>query len=176
MPSSSHRRARTASGLSQQIVAAARGRHADLGAPFVLDVGSNACTGFMYALAIGSSVMQALAYRRVAAWRWSSRRAALPTTRWPSAPARCSAMPRGVLLARDVRGIATLRSVRASSMIDAETIGMVKGSGMQAAHLALEVPKSARWFMSAHRSPSAPRASLSRRSSACSARACRSTG
>ena len=44
----------------------ARTQHADLGAPFVLDVGSNACTGFMYALAIGSSMMQALGYRRVA--------------------------------------------------------------------------------------------------------------
>ena len=53
-------------GLSQQIVAGARTRHGELGAPFVLDVGSNACTGFMYALAIGSSVMQALGYRRVA--------------------------------------------------------------------------------------------------------------
>ena len=136
-------------GLSQQIVAAARGRHADLGAPFVLDVGSNACTGFMYALAIGSSVMQALGYRRVAcvALEFSSRCIAYDPLAFGTSTLFGDAAA-GVLLARDVRGIATLRSVRASSMIDAETIGMVKGSGMQAAHLALEVPKSARWFMS----------------------------
>jgi 3-oxoacyl-[acyl-carrier-protein] synthase III len=52
-----------------------------------------------------------------------------------------------VLLAREARGIATLKSVRASSMIDSETIAMVRGSGMQAAHPAIEVTKSARWFM-----------------------------
>jgi hypothetical protein len=35
-------------GLSQQILAATRHKHSELGAPFVLDVGSNACTSFMY--------------------------------------------------------------------------------------------------------------------------------
>lgn len=136
-------------GLSQQIVAAARAAHPGLGAPFVLDIGSNACTGFMYALAIGSSVMQALGYRRVAclAIEFSSRCIAYDPLAFGTSTLFGDAAA-GVLLARDVRGIATLRSVRASSMIDAETIGMVKGSGMQAAHLSLEVPKSARWFMS----------------------------
>jgi 3-oxoacyl-[acyl-carrier-protein] synthase-3 len=135
-------------GLSQQIVAAARRAHADLGAPFVLDVGSNACTGFMYALTVGSSVMQALGYRRVAciALEFSSRCIAYDPLSFGTSTLFGDAAA-GVLLARDTPGLAVVRSVRASSMIDAETIGMVKGSGLQAAHLAAEVPKSARWFM-----------------------------
>ena len=135
-------------GLSQQIVAAARVRHPDLGAPFVLDVGSNACTGFMYALAIGSSVMQALGYRRVAcvALEFSSRCIAYDPLSFGTSTLFGDAAA-GLLLGHDVRGLATLRSVRASSMIDSQTIGMVKGMGMQAAHLGLDVPKSARWFM-----------------------------
>jgi len=135
-------------GLSQQIVAGARTRHAELGAPFVLDVGSNACTGFMYGLAIGSSVMQALGYRRVAclAVEFSSRCIAYDPLSFGTSTLFGDAAA-GLLLSREPHGIATLRSVRASSMIDSETIGMVKGTGMQAAHLALEVPKSARWFM-----------------------------
>jgi len=135
-------------GLSQQIVAAARKAHPDLGAPFVLDVGSNACTGFMYALAIGSSVVQALGYRRVAciAIEFSSRCIAYDPLAFGTSTLFGDAAA-GLLLARDERGLARLRSVRASSMIDAETIGMVKGTGMQAAHPGAEVPKSARWFM-----------------------------
>jgi 3-oxoacyl-[acyl-carrier-protein] synthase III len=135
-------------GLSQQIVAAARTRHADLGAPFVLDIGSNACTGFMYALAVGSSTMQALGFRRVAclAIEFSSRCIAYDPLAFGTSTLFGDAAA-GVLLGQGARGIARLCSVRASSMIDAETIGMVKGSGMQAAHLSLEVPKSARWFM-----------------------------
>jgi 3-oxoacyl-[acyl-carrier-protein] synthase-3 len=135
-------------GLSQQLVAAARSRHADLGAPFVLDVGSNACTGFMYALAIGSSVMQALGYRRVAclALEFSSRCIAYDPLAFGTSTLFGDAAA-GLVLGRDLRGIATLRSVRATSMIDSETIGMVRGTGMQAAHPAAEVPKSARWFM-----------------------------
>lgn len=135
-------------GLSQQIVAAARGWHPDLGAPFVLDVGSNACTGFMYALAIGSSVMQALGFRRVAclAIEFSSRCIAYDPLAFGTSTLFGDAAA-GVLLDREAHGIARLRSVRASSMIDAESIGLVKGCGMQAAHPGVEVPKSARWFM-----------------------------
>ena len=135
-------------GLSQQIVATARTQHADLGAPFVLDIGSNACTGFMYALAVGSSTMQALNFRRVAclAIEFSSRCIAYDPLAFGTSTLFGDAAA-GVLLGHGVRGLAHLRSVRASSMIDAETIRMVKGSGMQAAHLSLEVPKSARWFM-----------------------------
>ena len=135
-------------GLSQQIVAAARTWHPDLGAPFVLDVGSNACTGFMYALAIGSSVMQALGFRQVAcvAIEFSSRCIAYDPLAFGTSTLFGDAAA-GVLLARESHGIATLRSVRASSMIDSETIGLIKGCGMQAAHTDAEVPKSARWFM-----------------------------
>lgn len=135
-------------GLSQQIVAAARAWHPDLGAPFVLDIGSNACTGFMYALAIGSSLMQALGYRRVAcvAVEFSSRCIAYDPLAFGTSTLFGDAVA-GVLLDREGDGIARLRSVSAGSMIDSETIGLVKGCGMQAAHSDLEVPKSARWFM-----------------------------
>jgi 3-oxoacyl-[acyl-carrier-protein] synthase III len=114
----------------------------------VLDIGSNACTGFMYALAVGSSTMQALGFRRVAclAIEFSSRCIAYDPLAFGTSTLFGDAAA-GVLLGQGVQGIARLCSVRASSMIDAETIGMVKGSGMQAAHLSLEVPKSARWFM-----------------------------
>jgi 3-oxoacyl-[acyl-carrier-protein] synthase-3 len=135
-------------GLSQQIVAASRKGHPDLGAPFVLDVGSNACTGFMYALAIGSSVLQAMGFHQVAclAIEFSSRCIAYDPLSFGTSTLFGDAAA-GVLLQRDARGIARLRSVRASSMIDAETITMIKGMGMQAAHPGLEVPKPARWFM-----------------------------
>ena len=135
-------------GLSQQIVAAARSSHPELGAPFVLDVGSNACTGFMYALAIGSSVLQAMGYRRVAcvALEFSSRCIAYDPLAFGTSTLFGDAAA-GVLLARATRGIATLRSVRASSMVDSDSIGMIKGGGLQASHLSQEVPKSARWFM-----------------------------
>jgi 3-oxoacyl-[acyl-carrier-protein] synthase-3 len=136
-------------GLSQQIVAAARRDHPELGAPFVLDIGSNACTGFMYALTVGSSVMQALSFRRVAciAIEFSSRCIAYDPLAFGTSTLFGDAAA-GVLLARDADGVATLQSVRASSMIDSDTIGMIKGSGLQASHLTNEVPKSGRWFMS----------------------------
>ncbi len=135
-------------GLSQQLVAAARERHPELGAPFVLDIGSNACTGFMYALTVASSLMQALGYRRIAclAIEFSSRCIAYDPLAFGTSTLFGDAAA-GVLLARDTRGLATVCSVRASSMVDRESIAMVHGSGMQAANPALDVPKSARWFM-----------------------------
>lgn len=136
-------------GLSQQIVAAARAAHPGLGAPFVLDIGSNACTGFMYALAIGSSVMQALGYRRVAclALEFSSRCIAYDPLAFGTSTLFGDAAA-GLLLGKDVPGLAKLGTVRASSMVDSDTIGMIRGGGMQAAHPEQPVPKSARWFMS----------------------------
>lgn len=135
-------------GLSQQLVAGVREHHAGLGAPFVLDIGSNACTGFMYALTVASSLMQALGYRRVAclAIEFSSRCIAYDPLAFGTSTLFGDAAA-GVLLARDTRGLAELRSVRASSMIDRDSIGMVRGGGLQAAHPELPVSKSARWFM-----------------------------
>ena len=135
-------------GLSQQIVAAARARHADLGDPFVLDIGSNACTSFMYGVAIGSSTLQAMGFRRVAviAIEFSSRCIPYNPLHFGTSTLFGDAAA-GVLLADDVPGVASIRSMRASSLIDAETIGMVKGGGMQAANLALAVPEPIRWYM-----------------------------
>src|SRR5262249_3068561 len=53
-------------GVSQQLVAAAPKAHPDLGTPFVLDIGSNACPGFMYALPVGTSLIKGMGYDRVA--------------------------------------------------------------------------------------------------------------
>ncbi len=136
-------------GLSQQILAAARNMHSDLGAPFVLDVGSNACTGFMYAITIGVSTMRALGYRRVAclAIEFSSRCIAYDPIAFGTSTLFGDAAA-GVLLGRGTTGIATVRAVRASSMVDSESIGMIKGSGMHAAQLSSDVPVATRWFMS----------------------------
>jgi len=67
-------------GLSQQIVAAARTRHADLGDPFVLDIGSNACTSFMYGVTIGASTLQTMGFRRVACLAVANRHTLALTT------------------------------------------------------------------------------------------------
>jgi 3-oxoacyl-[acyl-carrier-protein] synthase III len=135
-------------GLSQQIVAAARSRHADLGAPFVLDIGSNACTSFMYGVAIGASTLQAMGYRRVAclAIEFSSRCIPYDPLHFGTSTLFGDAAA-GMLLASAGPGVAAIRSIRASSMIDAETIGMIRGGGAQAADLGLDVPKAIRWYM-----------------------------
>ncbi len=135
-------------GLSQQIVAAARSRHADLGAPFVLDIGSNACTSFMYGVAIGSSTLQTMGFRRVAclAIEFASRCIPYDPLHFGTSTLFGDAAA-GMLLGSGGPCVASIRSMRASSMIDAETIGMIKGGGMQAADFRLEVPKPIRWYM-----------------------------
>jgi 3-oxoacyl-[acyl-carrier-protein] synthase III len=136
-------------GLSQQILAAARDRHPELGAPFVLDVGSNACTSFMYGIAVGVSTMKAMGYRHAAclAIEFASRCIAYDPIAFGTSTLFGDAAA-GVLLASGDGGVASVRAVRASSMVDSETIGMIKGSGVQAAQIALPVPASLRWFMS----------------------------
>lgn len=135
-------------GLSQQIVAAARARHPDLGAPFVLDIGSNACTSFMYGVAIGASTLQAMGFRRVAclAIEFASRCIPYDPLHFGTSTLFGDAAA-GVLLGGDGPAVAAIRSMRASSMIDAGTIGMIKGGGVQAANLALDVPEPIRWYM-----------------------------
>jgi 3-oxoacyl-[acyl-carrier-protein] synthase III len=135
-------------GLSQQIVAAARSRHPELGAPFVLDIGSNACTSFMYGLAIGVSTLQTMGFCHVAclAIEFSSRCIPYDPLHFGTSTLFGDAAA-GVLLGGGGPAVAAIRSVRASSMIDAETIGMIKGGGMQAAALDIDVPKPIRWYM-----------------------------
>ena len=136
-------------GLSQQILAAARAKHPKINAPFVLDIGSNACTGFMYGIAIGVSTIKAMGYRHVAclAIEFSSRCIAYDPISFGTSTLFGDAAA-GVLLSPGQGGLAAVRGVRASSMVDAGTIGMIKGSGMQASHLSSEVPAAGRWFMS----------------------------
>jgi 3-oxoacyl-[acyl-carrier-protein] synthase-3 len=135
-------------GLSQQIVAAARGRYPELGNPFVLDIGSNACTSFMYGLAVGVSTLQTMGFRRVAcvAIEFASRCIPYDALHFGTSTLFGDAVA-GLLLARGGTGVATINSVRASSMIDAESIAMIKGGGMAAAALGIDVPQPIRWYM-----------------------------
>jgi len=135
-------------GLSQQIVAAARAAHQDLGSPFVLDIGSNACTSFMYGVAIAVSTIQALGYRRVAciAIEFSSRCIAYDPIAFGTSTLFGDGVA-GVLLSSKEDGWACIKHVRASSMVDAECVGMIKGGGMQASQLSSDVPSLSRWFM-----------------------------
>ena len=135
-------------GLSQQIVSAAKGRHPALGNPFVLDLGSNACTGFMYALTVGASLIKGMGYRKVAviAVEFASRCISYDPLSFGTSTLFGDAAA-GVLLQPGEGGIAELSEVRASSMLDESLIGLIKGSGMQASRPDLEVPPSVRWFM-----------------------------
>jgi len=135
-------------GVSQQIVVAARERHGALAHPFVLDISSNACTSFMYALTVGKSLIQAMNFRRVAclAIEFSSRCIAYDPKAFGISTLFGDAAA-GVLLESGARGVATIKAVRASSMVDPGTISLIKGSGMQANDPASEVPQDQRWHM-----------------------------
>jgi 3-oxoacyl-[acyl-carrier-protein] synthase-3 len=135
-------------GVSQQVVAALRESHPSLGNPFVLDINSNACTSFMYALTIGKSLIQSMGYRRVVcmAVEFSSRCIAYDPKAFGISTLFGDAAA-GVMLTHDGPGLASLRATRASSMIEAGTIGLIKGSGLQASDMSAEVPENSRWFM-----------------------------
>lgn len=135
-------------GLSQQIVVAARERHGALAHPFVLDISSNACTSFMYALTIGKSLIQAMGYRRVAclAIEFSSRCIAYDPKAFGISTLFGDAAA-GVLLEGGDKGIAVVRATRASSMVDPGTIALIKGSGMRSNEPTREVPHDQRWYM-----------------------------
>lgn len=135
-------------GLSQQIVVTARERHGALAHPFVLDISSNACTSFMYALTVGKSLILAMGYRRVAclAIEFSSRCIAYDPKAFGISTLFGDAAA-GVLLESGAKGIAVLKSTRASSMVDPGTIALIKGSGMQANDPSRDVPMDQRWYM-----------------------------
>jgi len=135
-------------GISQQIVARARKDYPDLTHPFVLDIGSNACTGFMYAMTVGASLIKGMGFERVAcmAVEFSSRCIAYDPLAFGTSTLFGDAAA-GALLTKGNNGIASLDAVRATSMIDESTINLIKGSGLEAAQPALEVPAPARWFM-----------------------------
>lgn len=135
-------------GVSQQIVAEGKARGYDFGAPFVLDIGSNACTGFMYALTIATSLMKGLGYKRVACLgiEFSSRCIAYDPMVFGTSTLFGDAAS-GVMLEADVPGVATLDAVRATSLIDKDQIGLIRGGGMEAFYPDRPVPRGARWFM-----------------------------
>jgi 3-oxoacyl-[acyl-carrier-protein] synthase-3 len=135
-------------GLSQQMVAMARDRHSALGDPFVLDINSNACTGFMYALQIGAAQIRGMGMRKVAciAIEFSSRCIAYDPVAFGTSTLFGDAVA-GVLLEAGTDGIATINEVRASSLLNDETINLIKGGGVLASMPNTPVPRDTRWFM-----------------------------
>ena len=135
-------------GLSQQIVAASREKNERLGHPFVLDIGSNACAGFTYAVTIGQSLIQAMKYKRVAliAIEFSSRCISYDPNAFGISTLFGDAAA-GMLLSAEPSGIASILASRATSLVDKQTLSYVKGSGMTAHDQTAEVPQDSRWFM-----------------------------
>jgi 3-oxoacyl-[acyl-carrier-protein] synthase-3 len=135
-------------GLSQQILARARAQHPEIGHPFVLDIGSNACTGFIYALTVGTSLVRAMQFRRIAllAIEFSSRCIAYDPNAFGTSTLFGDAAA-GVLLQGAKGGVASVEAVRASSMVDGDAIQLIKGGGMEVARPDLKVPDSRRWYM-----------------------------
>jgi len=136
-------------GVSQQVVARARTDHPDLGDPFVLDIGSNACTSFMYGLGIARSLITTQGYRHVAciAVEFSSRCIEYSTAAFGTSTLFGDAVA-GVLLAPEGDGPARLVSVRMSSWIDAERIRHISGAGTAACDPTAPAPAAERWYMS----------------------------
>jgi 3-oxoacyl-[acyl-carrier-protein] synthase-3 len=135
-------------GLSQQMVAMARDRHSALGDPFVLDINSNACTSFMYALQIGAAQIRGMGFRKVAciAIEFSSRCIAYDPVAFGTSTLFGDAVA-GALLEAGHEGIAIVEEVKASSMVNDETIALIKGGGVMAATPQNPVPRDVRWFM-----------------------------
>ena len=135
-------------GVSQQVVARARGGHAELGDPFVLDIGSNACTGFMYGLGIATSLIAAQGYRHVAclAVEFSSRCIDYRTTAFGTSTLFGDAVA-GMLVAAEGDGPARVAATRMSSLIDADRIRLIRGAGTAACAPAAVVPDTERWHM-----------------------------
>jgi 3-oxoacyl-[acyl-carrier-protein] synthase-3 len=136
-------------GVSQQLVARARDEHPDLGDPFVLDIGSNACTSFMYGLGIAASLGATQGYRHVAciAVEFSSRCIEYRTSAFGTSTLFGDAVA-GMLVAPSGDGPARVASVRTSSWIDGKRIRHIRGAGMAACDPGAPVPEPERWYMS----------------------------
>jgi 3-oxoacyl-[acyl-carrier-protein] synthase-3 len=135
-------------GVSQQLVARARRDHPELGDPFVLDIGSNACTGFMYGLGIASSLLATQAARLVAclAVEFSSRCIDYRTEAFGTSTLFGDAVA-GMLVAASGPGPAEVTSVRMSSRIDADRIHHIRGAGTAACAPGSATPAAERWFV-----------------------------
>jgi 3-oxoacyl-[acyl-carrier-protein] synthase-3 len=133
-------------GVSQQIASLAKGRRPELGNPFVLDLSSNACTGFMYALAVGTSLCKAMNFRKVAilAIEFSSRCISYEPEAFSTSMLFGDAAA-GILIQGGQGGIASVQEVRASSRLNESTLGLIQGGGMQSIQPDVDVPESARW-------------------------------
>ena len=134
------------------MVARARRDHPDLGNPFVLDIGSNACTSFMYGVGIAQSLIATQGYRHVAciAVEFSSRCIEYSTAAFGTSTLFGDAVA-GLLLAPEGEGPARLASVRMTSWIDAEGIRHIRGAGTAACARQRPFPAAERWYMSGRR-------------------------
>lgn len=136
-------------GQSQMLVAKARERHPELGQPFVLDIGSNACTSFMYSLGIASSLLQTHHYRNIAclAVEFSSRCIDYSASAFGTSTLFGDAVA-GILIASEGSSQARVASTRMVSVIDATAIRHVRGGGLMASDWSIPTPNSERWYMS----------------------------
>ena len=132
-------------GLSQRLVAELRVAHPELGHPFVLDVTSNACTSFLYAVGLGISLIRSFAYNTVVciAIETASRCISDDIRNFGTSTLFGDAAAAMVLSSE--RGFARVVDVRMGSRVTAETIELIQGSGALAAHPELAVPEANRW-------------------------------
>lgn len=135
-------------GVSQLLVSELRERHPELGQPFVLDVTSNACTNFLYALGLAATLMSSLRYRNVLCL---SLELASRCIRYDVRSYGISSLfgdaGAGMLLT-DSTGPTRLVHTRMGSRIGCETVTLIQGSGIFAVQPQEDVPAEQRWQVS----------------------------
>jgi 3-oxoacyl-[acyl-carrier-protein] synthase-3 len=102
----------------------------------------------MYALQIATAQIRGMGFRKVAciAIEFSSRCIAYDPLTFGTSTLFGDASA-GVLLEAGKAGIATVEEVKASSLVNEDTIGLIKGGGMLASTPQTPVPRDVRWFM-----------------------------
>lgn len=135
-------------GLSQQVIAKARSAHPSLGNPLVLDVGSNACTSFLYAVGIADALIRTQGLSRVAclAIEFSSRCVRYDIESFAISTLFGDAAA-GVMLGGSGKALATLESIHLGSRIDAQRVKFISGSGIDASDFTAPVSANARWYV-----------------------------
>jgi 3-oxoacyl-[acyl-carrier-protein] synthase-3 len=132
-------------GVSQQLVPVLRADHPALGHPFVLDLTSNACTSFLYALGVSVALMRSFGYRNVLclAVELASRCISYDVRHFGISTLFGDAAA-GMLLSTQT-GFARLTALHLGSRIGADTVDLIRGSGSFPGQPGLELPPELRW-------------------------------
>lgn len=133
-------------GIAQHIVPVLRERHPRLGNPFVLDITSNACTSYLYALGVAASLMRSQGYRNALCLsvEVASRSISYDLLRWGTSSLFGDGAS-GALISRE-GGFALLRSIEMSSRLTPETLPLIRGSG-QMVRSTSALPEEQRWHV-----------------------------